>query len=219
MKQLVALESTSAFVLAIALLVLIEMGMCMDQNRVVTITELNLWTALTQADGFRHSENPLFQQGLSSLVLAHLLPLWPFLEAMNWLVLGEFGCSFVLSLGVLHHIRFYRQLLLLTLDWDAGSSYVDHCCLVCSMYAGDNCNSDAPFCDMCNTQLRVGLLSFLLCALFAYILLWVHTLLEAWLWDPFLRFLRYDPWFFWLMYPWHLGRSTFIVASTPLGVR
>ncbi len=42
MKQLVALESTSAFVLAIALLVLIETGICMDRNRVVTITELNL---------------------------------------------------------------------------------------------------------------------------------------------------------------------------------
>ncbi len=61
MKQSVAPESTSAFMSAIALLVLIEMGICMDQNRVVTITELNLWTALTQADGFRRSENPLFQ--------------------------------------------------------------------------------------------------------------------------------------------------------------
>ncbi len=60
MKQLVAPESTSAFMSAIALLVLIEMGICMDRNRVVTITELNLWTALTQANGFRRSENPLF---------------------------------------------------------------------------------------------------------------------------------------------------------------
>ena len=42
MKQLVAPESTSAFMLAIALLVLIETGMCMDRNLVVTITELNL---------------------------------------------------------------------------------------------------------------------------------------------------------------------------------
>src|SRR6266702_4330681 len=64
-KQSVAPESTSAFLSAIALLVLIEMGTCMDRKRVVTITELNLWTALTQADGFRHSENPLFQRGLS----------------------------------------------------------------------------------------------------------------------------------------------------------
>ncbi len=61
MKQSVAPESTSAFVSAIALLVLIETGICMDQNHVVTITELNLWTALTQANGFRRSENPLFQ--------------------------------------------------------------------------------------------------------------------------------------------------------------
>src|SRR6266571_2623589 len=73
MKQSVAPESTSAFVSAIALLVLIEMGTCMDRNRIVTITELNLWTALTQADGFRRSENPLFRQGLSSPVLVRLL--------------------------------------------------------------------------------------------------------------------------------------------------
>ncbi|SRR6266702_281453 len=72
MKQSVAPESTSAFMLAIALLVLIEMGICMDQNHVVTITELNLWTALTQADGFRRSENPLFPRGLLLQVLVHL---------------------------------------------------------------------------------------------------------------------------------------------------
>ncbi len=42
MKQLVAPESTSALMLAIALLVLIETGICMDRNHVVTITELNL---------------------------------------------------------------------------------------------------------------------------------------------------------------------------------
>ncbi len=42
MKQLVALESTSPLMLAIVLLVLIEMGMCIDQNCIVTITELNL---------------------------------------------------------------------------------------------------------------------------------------------------------------------------------
>ncbi len=60
-KQSVAPESTSALVSAIALLVLIETGTCIDRHCVVTITELNLWIALTQADGFRHSENPLFQ--------------------------------------------------------------------------------------------------------------------------------------------------------------
>ncbi len=65
MKQSVAPESTSALMLAIALLVLIETGICIDRNRVVTITELNLWTALTQADGFRRFENPPFQQGPS----------------------------------------------------------------------------------------------------------------------------------------------------------
>ncbi len=61
MKQSVAPESTSALMLAIAVFILIETGTCMDRNCIVTITELNLWTALTQADGFRHSENPLFQ--------------------------------------------------------------------------------------------------------------------------------------------------------------
>src|SRR6266704_380749 len=70
MKQSVAPESTSAFVSAVVLLVLIETGMCMDRNRVVTITELNLWTALTQADGFRRFESPLFQRDLSSPILA-----------------------------------------------------------------------------------------------------------------------------------------------------
>src|SRR6266581_6688003 len=88
MKQSVAPESTSAFVLAIALLVLI--GTCMDRNRVVTITELNLWTALTQADGFRRSENPLFRQGLSSPVLVRLLLPLPSLGATIQLVVVEF---------------------------------------------------------------------------------------------------------------------------------
>src|SRR6266704_375134 len=73
MKQSVAPESTSALMSAIVLLVLIETGICMDRNRVVTITELNLWIALTQANGFRHSENPLFLQGLSLPILARLL--------------------------------------------------------------------------------------------------------------------------------------------------
>src|SRR6266571_4742605 len=90
MKQSVAPESMSALMSAIALLVLIKTGICMDRNRVVTITELNLWTALTQADGFRHSENPLFQRGLSSPILAHLLLLSLLLGAMNWLVVEEF---------------------------------------------------------------------------------------------------------------------------------
>src|SRR6266571_4950330 len=78
-KQSVAPESTSAFVSAIALLVLIETGMCIDRNRVVTITELNLWTALTQADGFRRFENPPFPQGLKGPILVRLPPRWPFL--------------------------------------------------------------------------------------------------------------------------------------------
>ncbi len=41
MKQSVAPESTSPFILAIVQLVLTEMGIHMEQNRVVTITELS----------------------------------------------------------------------------------------------------------------------------------------------------------------------------------
>ena len=89
-KQSVAPESTSAFLSAIALLVLIETGICMDRNRVVTITELNLWTALTQADGFRHFENPLVRQDPSSLILVRLLLPMRLLGAMNWPVAVEF---------------------------------------------------------------------------------------------------------------------------------
>src|SRR6266702_8385741 len=88
MKQSVAPESTSAFVSAIAVLVLIETGICIDRNRVVTITEWNLWTALTHADGFRRSENPPFLQGLEGPILVLLLPRWPFLSAMHRLVVA-----------------------------------------------------------------------------------------------------------------------------------
>ena len=91
MKQSVAPESTSAFVSAVVLLVLIETGMCMDRNRVVTITELNLWTALTQADGFRRSENPPFLQGLGGLVLVRLLLRWPCLGATCLLAVAVFA--------------------------------------------------------------------------------------------------------------------------------
>ncbi len=59
------------------------MGICMDRNRVVTITELNLWTALTQADGFRRVENPLFLRDLSLPILGCLLLLLLPLGAMS----------------------------------------------------------------------------------------------------------------------------------------
>src|SRR6266702_1192835 len=125
MKQSVAPESTSAFMSAIALLVLIETGMCMDRNRIVTITELNLWTALTQADGFRRSENPLSRRGLSSPVLVRLLLPLLLLEAMSQLVVAEFEWSIVpLLVALLRlHTCFYRQLLLRVLGSDVGSSY------------------------------------------------------------------------------------------------
>src|SRR6266702_1141110 len=193
MKQSVAPESTSAFVSAIALLVLIETGTCIDRNRVVTITELNLWTALTQADGFRRSENPLFLRGPSLLVLVHLLLLLLPPVAMNRLVVVGFEWLIVPQLVVRRRLRMRscRPLLLLVLGLDVGSNYAAfHCCLADSTYAGDSCDSDVPFCDTYNTQLRVGLSLFLLLlVLFAYTLPWVRILLVAWLRDSFLRFL------------------------------
>ncbi len=75
----------------------------MDRNRVVTITELNLWTALTQADGFRRSENPLFRQGPSLPILVRLLLPTLLLGAMNWLVVVEFEYLITQSKVVLHH--------------------------------------------------------------------------------------------------------------------
>ncbi|SRR6266702_1696306 len=95
MKQSVAPESMSALMSAISLLVLIETGICMDRNCVVTITELNLWTALTQADGFRRFENPLFLLGLEGPILVHLLPQLPFLAAMYLLVVAGSGWMIV----------------------------------------------------------------------------------------------------------------------------
>ncbi len=96
----------------------------MDRNRVVTITELNLWTALTQANGFRCSENPLFQRGLSSPVLVHLLLPLLLLGAMSRLVVAGFEWLIVLLLVALLclHTHSYRQLLLRVPGLDMGSS-------------------------------------------------------------------------------------------------
>ncbi len=116
MKQSVAPESMSALILAIVLLVLIETGMCMDRNHVVTITELNLWTALTQADGFRRVENPLSRQGPSLLILVRLLLQLLPLGAMNRLAVVESECLTVQSRVALHRICFCRLLLLHVLD-------------------------------------------------------------------------------------------------------
>src|SRR6266702_5131737 len=183
MKQSVAPESTSAVMSAVVLLVLIETGMCMDRNRVVTITELNLWTALTQADGFRRSENPLFLRGPSLLVLVRLLLLLLPPAAMNRLVVVGSEWLIVPQLVVRRRLRtrFCRPRLLLVLGSDVRSNYAAfHCCLVDSTYAGGSCDSDVPFCDTYNTQLRVSLSLFLLLlVLFAYTLLWVRILLVA----------------------------------------
>ncbi len=138
---------------------------------------------------------------------------------MSQLVVGESGYLIVLLLVGLRCIRSCRRLSLPVLDWGVESSCADHCCLTYSTYAGGSCGSSVPFYDMCNTQLRVGLLSFLLHILFACILLWACTCLGAWLQDSFLRFPRRDPWFFQPMCPWHLGRLVFVAESTPLGIR
>src|SRR6266702_4829592 len=222
MKQLVAPESMSAFMSAIALLVLIETGTCMDRNRVVTITELNLWTVLTQADGFRRSENPLFQQGLSSPVLVRLLPLSLLLGATNRLVVEEFEWLIVLPLVVLLRLRtcFCCQLLPHVLGLDVESNCVAlRCCLIGSTYAEGSCDSDVPFCGMCNTQLRIGLSLFLLCVLFVGIFLEGYTLRVAWLRGLSPHSLRRVLWSFLQMYPLHLGLRAFVVASIPLVAR
>ncbi len=137
----------------------------MDRNHVVTITELNLWTALTQADGFRCSENPLFRRGLSSLILVHLLLWWLLLRATCQLAAAVFECLSVLLLFP-RRKRFCHQPQLRVLGFDTESSFID-CCLVCSIYAGGSCDSNVPFCDKCSTQLRTDLFVVLLLGFFA----------------------------------------------------
>ncbi len=88
----------------------------MDRNRVVTITELNLWTALTQADGFRRVENPLSRQGLSLPVLVCLPLPSLLLGAMNWLAVVESECLIARLRVVLHRIYFCCLLLPRILD-------------------------------------------------------------------------------------------------------
>ncbi len=97
----------------------------MDRNRVVTITELNLWTALTQADGFRCSENPLFQQGLSLRVLVCLLLPWPFLATVCLLVVVVFGWKIGLQEFVHRRRHSDHRPLHLILDCCTGSSFAD----------------------------------------------------------------------------------------------
>ncbi len=128
MKQSIAPESTSPFKLAIAQLVLTDMGIRMEWNCVVTITELSWWIALTQADGFRLLENPPVWgdpslQGLGPL-LVHLQP--PL--AMHWPIVGEFGLCFGWW-WFLHLSHFSRPLLLLFPGFNS-----------CSRCAVGNCN-------------------------------------------------------------------------------
>ncbi len=69
---------------------------------------------------------------------------------------------------------------------------------------------------MYSTQLRGGLLSFLLLVPFACILLVGYTLLGAWLQGSSLHFLRCVLLFILPMYPLRLDRSTFVGVSIPL---
>ncbi len=137
------------------------------------------------------------------------------LEAMSWLVVVRFEYQMAQPTVVLHRRHFSCLLQPRVLDWGASSSYVIH--WVCSTYAGDSCDSDVPFCGNCNTQLRIGLSSFLPLVLFACILLKGYTLCEAWLQGLFLRFPLRVPSFVLPMYPSRLGRLAFVWASILLG--
>ncbi len=96
------------------------------------------------------------------------------LGATNRLVVEGFEWLIVPLVIVLRRLRtcFCRQLLPRVLDLGVESNYVAfHCCLINSTYAEGSCDSGAPFCDMCNTQLRVDLSLFFLRILFVGILL------------------------------------------------
>src|SRR6266702_7398221 len=134
---------------------------------------------------------------------------------MNRLVVVESGCLIVRSKVVLRRIRSCRLLSPRVLDWDVGSNCVIH--WFCSTCAGGSCDSNVPSCDMCNTQLRGDLSSFLLLIPFAYTLLVECILLGAWLRGLFLHFQRHVPWFVLPMYPLHSGRSAYVGVSTLLG--
>src|SRR6266702_6033004 len=90
---------------------------------------------------------------------------------------------------------------------------------VCSTYAEGNCDSNVPFGDTYNTQLRVGLLSLLLPALSACILLAEHILLVAWLRGSFPRFRQHVLVFVLPTYPLRLDRLAYVEVSIPLGER
>ena len=81
-----------------------------------------------------------------------------------------------------------------------------------SRYVEDSYGSDAPFCDMYSTQLRVSLFVFLLLALIGGILLAGCILLVALLPDSFLRFLRFFPLSFPQRYPWHLDSTAVVLV-------
>ncbi len=141
MKQSVAPESISPLRLAIVQLVLTESGIHMEWNRVVTITELSWWIALTQANGFRLLENPPVLGGPSLQGLGPLHVRLLLLEAKHLLIVAGFVLSFV-PWWFLLQLRSDHRLLPLFPGFD-----------FCSRCAGGNCNWSVPFGDRCSTQL------------------------------------------------------------------
>ncbi len=133
------------------------------------------------------------------------------LGATNWLVVVGFECLIMQPKVALHHKRFGHPLWPHVPDWDVDSSCVTR--WVCSMCAGGNCDSDAPFCDRCNTQLHGGLLLFLLLILSAYIRLAEYILHGAWLRDSFPCSLLRILLFILLTYPLHLDQLAFAWVS------
>src|SRR6266702_3436325 len=83
-----------------------------------------------------------------------------FVSAIGLPVVVVSGHSLVPSLLLLRRCS-YHLLRLRVPGFVVRSSSIDYC-LVCSTYAGGNCDSNVPSCDRCNTQLHVDLSVFLL---------------------------------------------------------
>ena len=86
------------------------------------------------------------------------------------------------------------------------------------MYAGDSCDLDVPFYDMCNTQLCVGLFAFRPLSLIGEILLVGHTYCWSLMPGLPLHFRLYALAFVQPMCPLRLDQSTSFGASILSGV-
>src|SRR6266702_3543876 len=134
---------------------------------------------------------------------------------MHQLVVVAFECWYALSSFVLHHRYFGRRPRRHALDLGVGPSCAGY--LICSMYAGGSCDSNVPFGDMCNTQLRVGLFVFRLPFLVGGILLLGRMCYLSLSPGLLPRFLLHVLVFAQLMCPLHLGRITFAGVSILVG--